>query len=148
MKKIGYIPSILVALGVLVIGIAFIQSSKVKNARLPENWAFKLPDGNASAGAALVVKLQCYSCHRMKLASETFTGEMGDIGPDLTVSYSNLPREYLAEAIIKAHSVVADPSYEISHEQAGMGKYNHYLTVEEMLDLVAFLKPPPQLSMK
>jgi hypothetical protein len=68
---------------------------------------------------------------------------MGDIGPNLTVGYHNMSREYLAEAIIKAHTVVADPTYEMAEGQAGMGKYNDYLTVKELTDMVAFLKQPP-----
>jgi len=50
------------------------------------------------------------------------------------------PQEYLAKSIIKAHTVVAAPGYVVKEGQAGMGKYNHFMTIQELVDLVAFLR--------
>jgi hypothetical protein len=54
--------------------------------------------------------------------------------------YSVLPKEHLASSIIKAHTVVAAPAYTVEKGKAAMGNYNHFLTVQELVDLVAFLK--------
>lgn len=56
--------------------------------------------------------------------------------------YAVLPKEYLAESIIKFHTVVAAPGYALKEGRAAMGEYNHFLTVQELTDLVAFLKQP------
>jgi hypothetical protein len=55
-------------------------------------------------------------------------------------TYSALPKEYLAESIIKAHTIVAAPGYTIKEGKASMGNYNHFMTIQEMIDIVAFLK--------
>lgn len=60
-------------------------------------------------------------------------------GPDLK-GYAALPKEYLAESIVKSHTVVAAPGYTVKEGRAAMGEYNHFLTVQELVDLVAFLK--------
>jgi hypothetical protein len=51
-----------------------------------------------------------------------------------------LPKEYLASSIIKMHPVVAAPGYTVKEGKAALGNYNHFLTVQELIDLVAFLK--------
>ena len=79
----------------------------------------------------------------MKLAidipGEKLTVRSKGAGPDLN-GYSVLPKEYLAESIIKFHSVVAAPGYSVKEGRASMGEYNQFLTVQELVDLVAFLK--------
>jgi hypothetical protein len=50
------------------------------------------------------------------------------------------PKEYLAESIINAHTVVAVPGYIVKEGKASMGNYNHFMTIQEMIDLVAFLR--------
>jgi hypothetical protein len=42
--------------------------------------------------------------------------------------------------IIKSHTVVAAPGYFVKEGRASMGGYNHFLTVQELVDLVMFLK--------
>lgn len=71
----------------------------------------------------------------------------GGIGPDLS-NYGTLPKEYLAESIVKAHTVVAAPGYAMKEGKAGMGNYNHFMTIQEIIDLVAFLKNPPAENKK
>lgn len=149
MKAKWIIPAVIIFLGILVIGIAYIQDIRFSTrAQMPQGWIFDLPEGDAIAGKEAFVKLECASCHNMNISGETQEVEKVDIGPDLTVGYHNLTEEYLAESIIKAHTVVADPTYVMKVDQAGMGKYNHFLTVKELTDLVAFLKQSPEVSMK
>ena len=52
----------------------------------------------------------------------------------------SLPKEYLAESIIKAHRVVAAPGYTVKEGKASMSNYNHFMTIQEVIDIVAFLK--------
>lgn len=149
MKRTWVIPVIIISVGILVIGIGYIQDKMpMRMAQQPEGWVFTLPDGDAQSGKATFMKMQCTSCHKFDFAGEILMTEMGDIGPHMTLGYHNLSKEYLAESIIKAHTVVATPTYEMKEEQAGMGKYNPYMTVNELTDLVAFLKQPPVVSMK
>jgi len=84
------------------------------------------------------MKMECYACHDVKLRRESLA-KSGDVGPDIS-GYSALPKEYLAESIIKAHTVVAAPGYTVKEGKASMGNYNHFMTIQEMIDLVAFLK--------
>jgi hypothetical protein len=85
------------------------------------------------------MNMQCYTCHTVKIPGEKLPSGAGGIGPDLT-AYSALPKEYLAESIIKAHTVVAAPGYVVKEGKAAMGNYNHFMTIQEMIDIVAFLK--------
>jgi hypothetical protein len=85
------------------------------------------------------MQMECYSCHTLRGVPEKPPQGAGGIGPELT-GYAGLPREYLAESIIEAHTVVAAPGYVVEKGQAGMGKYNHFMTIQELIDLVAFVR--------
>ncbi len=106
---------------------------------MPKGWSFSFPDGNQETGKQLFIKMECYACHTIKLPKESLAARPGNVGPELT-GYSVLPKEYLASSIIKAHPAVAAPGYTVKDGKAAMGNYNHFLTVQELIDLVAFLK--------
>ena len=108
--------------------------------RVPAGWTFRFPEGDAKAGQMVFMTMQCYTCHAITIPGETLPSDAGGIGPDLTPGYAKLPAEYLAESIIKAHPVVAAPGYVVQEGKAIMGNYNHFLTVQELIDLVTFLK--------
>jgi hypothetical protein len=42
--------------------------------------------------------------------------------------------------IREAHTIVAAPGYRVKEGKAAMGNYNHFLTIQELVNLVAFLK--------
>jgi hypothetical protein len=113
-------------------------ASRAKPA-VPKGWKFSLPDGDPKAGKTVFMNMQCYSCHSIQIPGEKLPAGSGAIGPELT-GYSDLPKEYLAESIIKAHTVVAAPGYTVKEGKASMGNYNHFMTIQEMIDIVAFLK--------
>jgi sulfur-oxidizing protein SoxX len=125
-----------------VANLATAEEAPLFKPQVPPGWSFSLPDGNAKSGQTVFMKMECYSCHRITIPGETIPAKPAGIGPDLTSGYGRLPKEYLAEAIIKAHTVVAAPGYVMKDGLAGMGNYNHFLTVQELIDLVAFLKRP------
>ena len=107
--------------------------------RVPSGWKFSLPDGDRTAGKTVFLNMKCYSCHAIDIPGEKLTVRSKGAGPELN-GYSVLPKEYLAESIIKFHNVVAAPGYSVKEGRASMGEYNHFLTVQELVDLVAFLK--------
>jgi hypothetical protein len=149
MRKEWIVPIAVLALIGLVILIGYVQQGKyVQVAQQPDYRTFKLPEGDPVAGKTAFMKMQCYSCHKINIPGETFPADIDDIGPDLRHGYHNITIEYLAESIIMAHKVVADPTYQIKADQAGMGKYNDYMTVLELTDLVAFIKQPPIVAKK
>lgn len=116
--------------------------------QVPPGWSFSFPDGNATSGQTVFMRMECYSCHRITIPGEKLPPKPAGIGPELTPGYAQLPKEYLAEAIIKAHTVVAAPGYVMKEGLAGMGNYNHFLTIQELIDLVAFLKRPQEGAAK
>ncbi len=107
--------------------------------KVPQGWKFTFPDGDAKAGKTVFLEMKCYSCHAIDIPGEKLAVRSRGAGPDLKV-YSDLPKEYLAESIIKAHTIVAAPGYMVKEGRAAMGEYNHFLTVQQLIDLVAFLK--------
>ena len=108
--------------------------------KVPHGWKFAFPDGDSKAGKTVFLNMKCYSCHAIEIPGEKLPpSRSGGAGPALT-GYSALPREYLAESIIKFHPVVAAPGYTVKEGRAAMGEYNHLLSVQELIDLVAFLK--------
>jgi hypothetical protein len=118
----------------------FIQGQAASPAKpsVPKGWKFAFPDGDPKAGKAVFMNMQCYSCHAIQISGEKLPSGAGGIGPELT-GYSAVPKEYLAESIIKAHTVVAAPGYVVKDGKASMGNYNHFMTIQEMIDIVAFL---------
>jgi hypothetical protein len=123
---------------VLFGGFAQAQAASAAKPSVPKGWKFSFPDGDPKAGKTVFMKMECYSCHDAKLRRESLA-KTGDVGPDLS-GYSALPKEYLAESIVKAHTVVAAPGYTVKEGKAAMGNYNHFMTIQEVIDLVAFLK--------
>ena len=81
MKRTWVIPAIIISVGILVIGIGYIQDKmSMRMAQQPEGWVFTLPDGDAQSGKATFMKMQCTSCHKFDFAGEILTTEMADIG--------------------------------------------------------------------
>lgn len=110
--------------------------------KVPEGWKFDVPKGNAAAGKTVYGQLECFACHA-RTGFQMPTGRVtASVGPRLD-GYEKLPASYLADSIIRAHTVVAAPGYVLQEGKAGMGNYNHFLTVQELIDLVAYLGAPP-----
>jgi hypothetical protein len=126
-------------LALFISGTALAQKASAAKPSVPKGWSFSFPDGNQDTGKQLFIKMECYSCHTIKLPKESLAARPGTVGPELT-GYSVLPKEYLASSIMRTHTVVAAPGYTVKDGKAAMGNYNHFLTVQELIDLVAFLK--------
>lgn len=127
---------------VLLLGVLSGTATYGASPHVPDGWTFTVPDGNATAGQSVFLKMECHSCHVITIPGVWHPADTGGQGPAL-VGYSAVPKEYLAESIIKAHTVVAVPGYEVKEGKAGMGNYNHFMTIQELIDIVAFLKANP-----
>jgi mono/diheme cytochrome c family protein len=134
----------ILAISLITVGVGWAAGSPAAP-KVPQGWTFTFPSGQASAGKTVFLNMQCYSCHN--ITGEKLPFRAKAIGPDLT-GYSDLSKEYLAESIIKAHAVVAAPGYTVKEGKAVMGVHNHFLTVQELVDLVAYLKQGTKLEGK
>jgi mono/diheme cytochrome c family protein len=114
------------------------------NHRTPQGWHFSWPQGDAVKGRELFVKLECYSCHLVQ--GEQFPAPGGDIGPELAAMGPLHNAAYFAEAIINPNAVIEPgKGYEAADGSSKMPSYNEFITVQEVVDLVAYLqglKPP------
>ena len=117
---------------------------------LPKGWRFALPPGNADAGRQAYADFECFKCHEVQ--GEQFPApkpDQGGVGPALSEMGPMHPAEYFAEAIINPN---ASATWRIKHhkeEKKGylgpdgttkMPSYNGAMTVQQLIDLVAYLK--------
>jgi len=112
----------------------------------PEGWKLTWPQGDPVKGREVFVKLECYSCHAVK--GEQFPAPSGEIGPELAAMGPLHDAEYFAEAIIHPNAVIEKGrDYEAADGSSKMPSYNDLVTVQEVIDLVAYLKtlrPPTE----
>jgi cytochrome c2 len=116
----------------------------------PKGWRFALPPGNAAAGRKAFADLECFKCHVVQ--GEKFPApkaDQGEVGPELSGMGPMHPAEYFAEAIVEPN---ASAVWRIKHhkeESKGylgpdgktkMPSYNGTMTVQQLIDLVAYLK--------
>ncbi len=108
---------------------------------VPKGWKFTIPVGDPKQGRRLFVKFECYKCH--KIEGERFPGkpgEVGGLGPDLT-GMGVHSAEYLAESILNPNAVLLEGDGFLGGDGLSkMPSYNDVLTLQELVDLVAYLK--------
>lgn len=117
--------------------------------RTPKGWRFTWPAGDAAKGRGVFQKLECYTCHEVR--GERFPGpsDTARLGPELSAMGPLHPPEYLAESIINPNAVIeGDRGYASSDGSSKMPSYGESLTLQETIDLVAYLKKlrPPRAS--
>jgi mono/diheme cytochrome c family protein len=114
----------------------------------PAGWTFTWPQGDPLKGREVFVKLECYSCHAVK--GERFPGPSADIGPELSAMGALHDAGYFAESIINPNAVIdKGKGYEAADGSSKMPSYNELVTVQEVIDLVGYLrslKPPPDVA--
>lgn len=104
---------------------------------------FRLPDGNAEKGKAAFVALKCISCHSVdgvefaaKIAVEPAQVTIGG-----QVAHVKTYGELLTAIVNPLHRV-SQEMRKGGHEKISvMPEFNQEMTVEQMIDLVAFLQP-------
>lgn len=113
-----------------------------------EGWKFNWPKGDLARGREVFVKLECYSCHEVKGEKFPSPTEKGKIGPELSAMGPLHDPEYFAEAIINPGAAIEKgKSYEAEDGSSKMPSFNDSVTVQEVVDLVAYLrglKPPAE----
>src|SRR5262249_7972884 len=113
----------------------------------PVGWRFTWPKGDAARGRDVFVKLECQSCHEVRGERFPAPTEPDKVGPELSAMGPLHEPEYFAEAIINPSAVIErGKGYEAPDGSSKMPSYNDSVTVQEVIDLVAYLRsltPPP-----
>lgn len=108
---------------------------------VPKGWRFRLPDGDPEEGRKVFIKLECYSCHTLK--GERFPDvkrEPGDVIVDLSGMGGGGTKEYLAESVISPNRVIILGEGHTGKDGLSiMPSYTEVLTVQELLDVVAYI---------
>jgi mono/diheme cytochrome c family protein len=107
----------------------------------PKGWTFRLPQGNPAKGREVFAKLECYSCHEVKGEKFPAPSDKGKVGPELAMMGPLHEAEYFAEAIVNPSAVIdKGKGYQAPDGTSKMPSFNDSLNVQELIDLVAFLK--------
>ncbi len=106
---------------------------------------FALPAGDAEAGRQAFIDLQCYDCHTVK--DEAFPKAPGMEPPYVELG-GQVARVKTYGQLVTA---IINPSHKLAKGYAEqlvavdgeskMAFYNHYMTVQQLIDIVTFLQP-------
>ena len=89
----------------------------------------------------MFIKLECYSCHEVRGEKFPAPTEKGKVGPELSMMGPLHEPEYFAEATINPSAVIEKgKGYQAADGSSKMPSFNDSLSVQELIDLVAFLK--------
>ncbi len=108
---------------------------------LPPRWKFTMPAGDAQVGRQVFIRMQCFSCHVVQ--GEPFSDNQKDTGPgpNLTGMGSHHPAEYFAESILEPNAIIIiGPGFTGPDGLSIMPSYRDALTLQQWVDLVAYLK--------
>ena len=104
----------------------------------PRGWKFTLPAGDPGRGRAAFEKFECFKCHEVKGEKFPAASDTANAGPELAHMSAHHPAEFFAESIVNPRAVV-DRGYAASDGSSKMPSFNDSMTVQEMVDLVAYL---------
>jgi hypothetical protein len=92
-------------------------------------------------GRGVFQKFECYSCHEVRGENFPVPNEVGRAGPELSEMGPLHSPEFFAEAIINPGAVIErDRGYATPDGSSKMPSYGDALTLQETIDLVAFLR--------
>jgi len=110
---------------------------------------FRLPDGNADVGKQLFVQLECNSCHTISDLELAAPAEEGPVSVKLGGRISRVKNygQLVSSIINPSHKIVRRyPKEKVSVDgESLMPIYNETMTVQELIDLVAFLQAQYQV---
>jgi L-cysteine S-thiosulfotransferase len=116
----------------------------------PKGWRFTLPAGDHYSGRQVFIDFECFKCH--EVVGEDFPApkaEQGDVGSVLSGMGAMHPVNYFTEVIIDPNASV---SWRVTRHKAEtkgylgpdgtskMPSYNETMTIQQLIDLVAYLK--------
>ncbi|SRR5205809_2151320 len=107
----------------------------------PEGWTFGLPKGDPAKGRRAFAKFECYKCHEVKGEKFPAATDKENVGPELSMMGPLHDAEYLAEALVNpGKEIEKGKGYAAKDGSSKMPSFNDSLTVQELVDLVAYLK--------
>jgi mono/diheme cytochrome c family protein len=107
----------------------------------PRGWKLTLPAGDPARGRATFARFECYSCHEVKGHAFPAPGNREAIGPELSAMGPRHAPDYFLEALVNPSATIErGKGYQASDGSSKMPSYNESMTVQELLDLVAFLR--------
>lgn len=103
---------------------------------------FRLPDGDPEAGKLVFVELGCVSCHTVEGAELPDSSGAIDVRLGGKVLRVRTYGELVTAIIHPSHDLAKGyPVEAISDEgRSKMANFNHQMTVQQLIDLVAFLQ--------
>lgn len=128
----------------IVLVVALIGLGGCGGDRMSEK-GFSLPPGNAVMGREAFTYLHCHECHTV--AGETFSGvPLADppfVALGGTVTRVKTYGELVTAIINPSHKLAQGYAPEVvsNDGESKMPVYNGYMTVQELIDIVAFLQP-------
>jgi mono/diheme cytochrome c family protein len=92
-------------------------------------------------GREVFRKFECHSCHEVRGERFPAPSDPESVGPELSVMGPLHPPEFFAESIINPSAVVDRArGYAAADGSSKMPSYNDSLSVQETIDLVAYLR--------
>ena len=123
-------------------GISSASVAEAAGPKVPKGWKFEMPAGDPAAGKTAFIQANCNTCHSVP-GTDIPQVQGGGKAPPLTPAYAKLPAAYLAESIANSHKVIGGDVEQYRGTQkveSQMRDYNSLITVQQMIDMVAFLK--------
>jgi len=132
-----------VAIVVLSIAVAVLAGCD-REARMSQQ-GFRLPDGDAEAGRAAFLYMQCHQCHTV--AGERFP-EIPGLDPPYVELGGKVTKvktygELITAIINPSHKLAKGYAAEVVSDngESRMYIYNSHMTVQELIDIVMYLQP-------
>ena len=105
---------------------------------------FKLPDGTAETGRQVFTSLECHSCHTVDSLELPAPAVAGPVTVRLGGNVSRIKTygELVSSIINPSHKITRNyPAEDVSTDgESLMRVYNEEMTVQQLIDLVAFLQ--------
>ncbi len=127
-----------------LLGVALLAAFAACLAKPEPSVGFRLPDGDPARGQEAFVQLKCYACHRvvgLELPEPVVEPPVPvDLGGEIPKAYTS--GELMTSIINPSHKIV--PGHEPESVRRGNGSrmadLSEAMTVQQMIDLVAFLR--------
>lgn len=103
---------------------------------------FRLPDGDPEVGKQLFVQLECNNCHTIVGLELSQAVQPGPVSVTLggPVARVKTYGQLVSSVINPSHRIVRRFSKDLKGEESLMPIYNETMTIQQLIDLVAFLQ--------